>query len=310
MNSILPSLSIIIVNYNSSAYVVKCLNSIAKSSKKHFILDKVIVVDNSSDWKDLSVLEEREDIQLLKNDKNEGFAKACNQGASYVDSDYLLFLNPDTILMEHTLDYSVECYAKQRKQGIGVLGVQILDEYNQITRTCSRFPKNFYFFAKCIGINRIILRWNQFMVEWNHLYSRKVDEVIGAYFFVSKDIFNQLAGFDERFFVYYEEVDFCYRLKQRGYYSYFYAGTNIVHSVGGASKNVKSQRLFYELRSRILFMQKHHGHVKTTICLAKLEYFSRWIYLRLHGNRLEIKELKLAYSLLKQWLKDGKDLCI
>lgn len=309
MSSKLPSVSIIIVNYNSSEYLVKCLDSIARLEKTHFVLDKIVVVDNASDQRNRYMLKERKEIHLIKNNKNEGFAKACNQGADETDSDYLLFLNPDTILFEETLDQSVECYEKQKNKRIGVLGVQILNENNEITKTCSRFPKNFYFFAKCMGINRIVHSWNQFMLEWDHRESQKVDEVIGAYFFVSRDIFQLLNGFDERFFVYYEEVDFCYRLKQKGYYSYYYADTAIVHSEGGASKNVKSLRLFYELRSRILYMQKHKGRRRTriTIYLIKLEYLSRWVYLKIQGNHHGTQELKSAYEMLGEWVRDWLD---
>lgn len=309
MSNKLPSVSIIIVNYNSSEYLVKCLDSIARLEKTYFVLDKIVVVDNSSDQRNQYMLEERKEIYLIKNNKNEGFAKACNQGADETKSDYILFLNPDTILFEDTLDRSVECYEKQKNKGIGVLGVQILNEHNEITKTCSRFPKNFYFFAKCMGINRIVQSWNQFMLEWDHKESKKVDEVIGAYFFVSRDIFQLLNGFDERFFVYYEEVDFCYRLMQKGYYSYYYADAAIVHLVGGASKNVKSLRLFYELRSRILYMQKHKGRRRTkiTIYLIKLEYISRWIYLRIQGNHHGTQELKSAYEMLGEWVRDWLD---
>ena len=100
MSNKLPGVSIIIVNYNSSEYLIKCLDSIARLEQKHFALDKIVVVDNASDQRNRYMLEERKEIHLIKNTKNEGFAKACNQGADETESDYLLFLNPDTILFE------------------------------------------------------------------------------------------------------------------------------------------------------------------------------------------------------------------
>lgn len=309
MNNYIPGLSIVIVNYNSSEYTIRCLDSIQKSEMKTFCLEEIIVVDNASDERNLSILNERTDIRLIRNAKNEGFAKACNQGAADASAEYLLFLNPDTIVKQDTLEVSLSTYRRHLKKGIGALGVQMLDESNQVVRSCSRFPRNFYFFAKCTGLNRIIKSWNLFMCEWNHLTDRKVDEVMGAYFMVSKDIFLKLGGFDERFFVYYEEVDFCYRLVKSGYYNLFCAETDIVHYAGGASKNVKSHRLFYEIRSRIIYMNKTFGHrsAKITIILARLEFFSRLFYLKMKREQQGIKELKEAYLLLMQWLKENSE---
>lgn len=303
------SITVVIVNYNSSDYTLKCLDSIANSVQNQCFIDKIVVVDNNSNQEEIERLSSRKDIQLILNHENVGFAKACNQGARFSRSDYLLFLNPDTIVQADTIEKSILCY--EDKEGIGVLGVQIRDLNDEVMRTCSRFPKNFYYVMKCLGINRWIRKWNQFMLEWNHMESRTVDEVMGAYFLVSASIFRQFGGFDERFFVYYEEVDFCYRLTEQGYYSYYYSDTYIYHDAGGASRKVKARRLFYEWRSRVLFMEKHHGRnqAKYTIAIIRLEAMSRRCALKVKKDFLGLSDLEAAYGKFNQWVKYYDNQC-
>mgnify|MGYP003292569965 CR=1 FL=1 len=303
------SLTIIIVNYNSSEYTMKCLDSIEDSVQNRCFVKNIVVVDNNSNKEDIKDLSNRKDIQFILNHENVGFAKACNQGARLAKGDYLLFLNPDTILQTDTIEKSIISYKEMEQEGIGALGVQIRDIENNIMRTCSRFPSNFYFLMKCLGINRLILKWNQFMVEWDHMNSQNVDEVMGAYFLVSTKIFNELNGFDERFFVYYDEVDFCYRLVEQGYHSYFCSDTYITHDAGGTSRKVKAKRLFYEWRSRILFMQKHHGNrkAKYSIAIVRLEVISRRIYHTFKPVLFDFSELIEAYDKFNTWVKHYKE---
>jgi GT2 family glycosyltransferase len=170
-----------------------------------------------------------------------------------------LFLNPDARLSPDTLSKSVAFMGTQEHSAIGILGVQLVDEHGHVSRSCARFPATSVFISKMLGLNRLApaLFPDHFQTEWDHSDSRNVDQVMGAYFFVRRSLFEQLGGFDERFFVYFEEVDFSLRAKQEGYASHFLATAQCYHKGCGTSDQIKARRLFYSLRSRILFAFKH-----------------------------------------------------
>lgn len=305
----MDSISIIIVNWNSSVCLERCIQSITDMKKSTFLLEQIIIVDNASsveDIKNLQRLHSNEpNIQIMYNDTNLGFAKACNVGAKGLNSDYLLFLNPDTILRNDTLEKCMIAFANSKfhKDKIAVLGCKLEDEYGKTQRCCSRLPKLRYYIAKCLGINRIIKSLNQFMLEWDHEESRYVDEVMGAFFLTSGKVFRKLDGFDERFFVYYEEVDYCKRVKDAGFKVYYNSEASVYHEAGGSSKHVKAERLFYELRSRYQYQQKHNGQIGTWSIkvITRLEYISRCILLLITGKKKEISNVNKAYVLLEDW---------
>ena len=105
------------------------------------------------------------------------------------------------------------------------------------------------------------------MEDWSHLESKEVDHVIGAYYFVRRELFEKLGGLDERFFVYLEDLDFSIRAKKAGFASYYLASTTAFHKGGGSSEQVKSARLFYSLRSRLLYAFKHFGFFSASLVL-------------------------------------------
>lgn len=303
------SLSIIIVNWNSTECLLKCIESLSKSRKTTFVLDKIIIVDNASNpgqvinLKSLSL--DQDIYTIIYSKTNLGFAKACNLGASGLNSDFLLFLNPDTTLFEDTLDRCMQSIIVRTKeqQSVAVLGCRLVDELGNTQRCCSRFPKLRFYLAKCIGINRIFKSLNQFMLEWDHEESRYVDEVMGAFFLTSGNVFRKLDGFDERFFVYYEEVDYCKRVKDAGFSVYYDSEASVYHEAGGSSKHVKAERLFYELRSRYQYQQKHNGQFSSWSIkvITRLEYISRCILLLITGKKKEIRNVNKAYVLLEDW---------
>ena len=307
------NISIIIVNWNTGNSLKKCLESINGLSMNFYNLLDVIIVDNASTDNSLELIEHflkpntneshQYKVKLIKNNRNEGFAKACNLGAKYSKSDFILFLNPDMILYENTLDKCFVYINRTSIKNLGALGIKLLDEQGITLRTCSRLPKKRYFLAKSLGLSKIIKRWNAFMLEWNHEDSRVVDEVIGAFFLVSRKQFEEMMGFDERFFVYYEEVDYCKRLKDNGYYVYYYADATAFHEGGASSSKVKDYRLFYELRSRYQYEQKHYGDRSAYITrlLISLEYISRYLYLIISHRRDEILPLQKGFKMFKEW---------
>jgi len=201
-------------------------------------------------------------LSVIRNSKNRGFAAACNQGAQKSDADYLLFLNPDTVLIDDSLITPLHFMQQPENSKIGICGIQLVDALGNVNRTCSRFPTPGMFFFRMLGLVYLFpqIFHGQLMTDWDHRENREVDQIMGAFFLVRRCLFEALGGFDERFFVYFEEVDFSLRARQADWSSFYLSDAQAYHKGGGTSEQVKAVRLFYSLRSRILYGFKHFGY--------------------------------------------------
>lgn len=297
------SLAIIIVNWNSGQQLTDAVKSIL--SQRELAIDQIIIVDNASNDNSLrtalQLAPSHSGIQFIENSRNVGFAAACNQGALLAQTDFLLFLNPDTMLFEDSIETSVNFLSLDCNSDIGILGIQLKDESGNISRSCARFPSASGFLLHSLALDRLFPTQGHRMMEWDHKQNRRVDQVIGAFFMVRRALFEQLMGFDERFFVYFEEVDFSYRANQAGWRSMYLADCSAFHAGGGTSQQVKAKRLFYSLRSRLLYALKHFSIVQILIVfLASLgiEPLSRLFLALAHGSHSELGQILDAYRML------------
>ena len=296
-------ISIIVVNWNSGNQLSTCINSIAQHSAG--LVEQTIVVDNGSlDGSDASV-EGLPNVTLIRTGANLGFGKACNLGAQVAKSPYLLFINPDAALYAETLPKALAYMQDPVNSKIGICGVQLLDEAGHVSRCCARFPTVTGLVAHAVGLDRFFPRVGHFMAEWDHGKTRQVDHVIGAFFLVRREVFDSLRGFDERFFVYLEDLDFSYRARQSGWLSVYLADVQAFHSGGGTSNQVKARRLFYSLRSRFIYAFKHFSWLGTIVILLAALLLEPWTrsalaLLRLSGSGL--RETWAAYGMLWRWL--------
>jgi len=311
-----PSLDVIIVNWNAGVQLRSCLLSLENTVKNCFELNRVVIVDNASTDGSADGLEQISlPIEIIRNSKNLGFAAACNQGAKGSEAEYLLFLNPDTRLFPASLEKAIKFMEEPEQSDVGILGIQLLDENGRVSRSCARFPSANQFLSKMLGLNRLFpnLFNDHFMVEWDHSYTRQVDQVMGAFFLVRRMVFEELHGFDERFFVYFEEVDLSLRAIQNGWKSVYYADAQAYHKGGGTSEQIKATRLFYSLRSRILYSYKHFSRraaIAVLLGTLFIEPFSRTILglskLSLTTIGETIKAYKLLWSDLHNILSHAK----
>jgi hypothetical protein len=298
------SLDIIIVNWNSKVQLQRCLDSIRHASREGFDLGRVVVVDNAStDGSADDLCYPNLPLVFLRNSGNVGFAAACNQGAKSTQADYLLFLNPDTALARKSLAAAVEYMEMKENSGVGACGIQLVDQDGQVVRSCSRFPKPGHSYAHILGLNRVSpLRFpDNFMSNWDHADTRTVDVVTGAFLLVRRGIFEALGGFDERFFIYLEDVDLLYRAAQANWQCHYLTTTRAYHKGGGCSEQAKAARLCYSLQSRILYSYKHFGRAAATgvlIGTLVVEPFSRLALGAAHGSLLEIQDTFRAYVML------------
>ncbi len=293
---------IIIVNWNAGGQLRRCLQSIAAYGEP--FVGRVVVVDNASTDGSIDAVADLDlPLEIIRNRENHGFARACNQGAALCDASYLLFLNPDTELYEDSLSVPLRFMEEEKNSKVGICGIQLVDKHGKVARTCARFPSFKRLIAESIGLNRlsIFAGAGMHMKDWSHDTSRQVDQVIGAFFLVRKGLFQELAGFDERFFVYFEEVDFSFRAKESGRKSWYLAGTSAFHEGGGTSRQVKVHRLFYSIRSRLLYSFKHLPSRQAWGILFStflIEPFTRTCYCLLKGEFQGVSNTIKAYRLL------------
>ena len=303
-------LDIVIVNWNSDVQLLGVVTSIAACFAK--TVKRVIVVDNDSTDDSLIIVEASEtdlpfSLRIIRNPTNQGFGAACNQGARQADGEFVLFLNPDIRLFADSLSVPLAFMEASQNQSVGICGIQLLDDSGNVSRSCARFPTPGLLYAWMLGFDKVFphIFPSQLMREWGHDTSMDVDQVIGAFFLVRRKLFDQLNGFDERFFVYQEEVDFSLRARRLGWRSHYLAEAKAYHKGGGSSGKVKARRLFYSLRSRILYGYKHFGRFQATAVLLGtllLEPFSRIALNLLHCSFKSAGETLSAYLMLYQAL--------
>ncbi len=303
-------LDIVIVNWNAGRQLRDCLESIASTDRHDRILGRVVVVDNASRDGSADGLDDIGlPLELIRNPTNRGFAAACNQGAQGSTSHYLLFLNPDTRLFGPSLTRPLRFMDQPENQRVGICGIQLVDERGVVHRSCSRFPTVGILSAQLLGLSYLFpSRFRtQEMREWNHSESRRVDQVIGACFFIRRKVFEKLEGFDQRFFVYFEEVDLSYRALQSGWVSFYLADVEAFHKGGGSSDQVKAVRLFYSMRSRILYVSKHFSvsaAVGLTLGTMIIEPVVRLASLAGRGSVQGVRDTLKGYGML-WWAAPG-----
>ncbi len=290
-----PTLDIIVVNWNSGQQLKDCLGSITGVSRRGFNLNNVIVVDNASSDGSASDLGDLQlSLQVIRNKKNMGFGAACNQGAAESRSDFLLFVNPDCLLYDDSIDKPICFLVHEDNNEVGICGIQLIDENGSVWRSCSRFPTTWSFVCKAIGLTHLIPKWfsGYLMNEWDHRESRQVDHVTGAFYLVRRSLFEELGGFDEIFYVYLEDLDFSLRARGAGFRSYYLADTQAFHKGGGSSEQIAGRRIFLSLQSRVVYALKHFSKpsaVGIFLLTGLIEPISRVL---LAGSRRSVKELR------------------
>ena len=295
-----PSISIVIVNWNASHYLNECINSIIKYDDS--FVKQIIVVDNGSTDNSIKEIKNGTRCILIQAGENLGFGKACNLGAKHAIGKYILFLNPDAALYKKTLSILINFMEQSNNAKIGICGAQLFDESGNLGTSAARFPTLNVLAGKILGFNKFFPRFfpAHLMTAIELGESKNVDQVIGAFFLIRRNVFEQCQGFDERFFMYFEEVDLSLRAKNLGHLSYFLSEAKAFHKGGGSSENVKAARLFFSLRSRILYAKKHYSAVNYVflIALTAVEFMLRLAQSVVRRSWSEAENTILAYCQL------------
>lgn len=298
------SIHIVIVNWNTGDYLRQCLQSIVLAGRDDVNVARVTVIDNASpdgsaaDLDDLAL-----PLEVVHNSSNIGFAAACNQAAAGSEADYLLVLNPDTRLFPDTLAVVTGFMESEQAAHIGICGGQVLDPDGGPAISCARFPTLPVLFGKMTGLDLVLPR----LFPSHHLtpaetrHSGLVDQVIGAFFLVRRELFTRLGGFDTRYFIYYEEVDFALRALRQGFRSYFLKEARILHAGAVSSDQVRDVRLYHSLRSRLIYARRHWPRwqaILLAVLTLGVELPARLTMALLRRSRSDFSATASAYGML------------
>lgn len=262
-------LSIVILSYNTRDLTLACLKSIVPIFKKELEakeLEIIIVDNNSSDdsvesiKRYISNIRYEGIIKLIRNEKNLGFGKGCNIGAKETGGKYILFLNSDTQVLDKGFFGMTEFLDKNPK--VGILGGKLEDNDGSIQSSAGKFYNLFNLLIMLLGLERLgFLRSSPEKIQ-------KVDWVSGACLMVRSDIFRKLSGFDEKIFMYMEDMEICFRVKKSGYETYFYPDIKLLHkSLGSSNKTFAIINIY---KGILHFYSKHKTHLEYLVAKTLL----------------------------------------
>jgi N-acetylglucosaminyl-diphospho-decaprenol L-rhamnosyltransferase len=283
---------IIIINWNSGNLLKRCVVSIQSSIIP--LPGKLIVVDNGSSDNSADTIPDMRKVQLIKSAKNLGFGGGCKLGAAQGKAPFILFLNPDIRFYPDTLEKLTSFITSDRLAGdIAIIGAQLLNPDGSIQKNVACFPEFGDFFPRMLGLDRAFPGSfpPHFVKDMDYDHTQVVDQVPGAFFLVKRTVFKNLGEFDERFFMYYEDVDFSYRAHLAGWNTLYLAEISVQHEGGGTTEQIKGRRLFYSLRSRVLYTGKHFGRVRAVALIFGiliLEFPARLFRALLHFSLDEL----------------------
>jgi len=252
-------LSVIIVNYNVKHFLEQCLHSVFKSLRG--MEAEVFVVDNNSlDGSCHLVREKFPGVKLFVNNKNTGYSAANNQALRLAQGQYILLLNPDTVVEEDTFSKVVDFMDNHPEAG--GLGVKMIDGKGRFLPESKRgLPTPWVAFYKIFGFSKLFPRTRQFgRYHLSYLdkdETHEVDILCGAFMLLRMETLKKTGLLDETFFMYGEDIDLSYRIIQSGYKNYYFAGTTIIHYKGESTKkgSINYVKMFYN--AMLIFSKKH-----------------------------------------------------
>ncbi len=257
-NLITPYVSVIIVSYNVENYLINCIERLL--THKCDMPFEIIVVDNNSNDNSVSSLRQKfPEIPVIQSEKNIGFAAANNLGTIYANGQYFLLLNPDTLVEDHAIEELFNFLSSN--ESAGAAGSNLKNPDGTFQMSCYPFPTLMRELWRLFHLDKIISFGQYSQISWDRRMPRKCDVIQGTSLMIKKAAWESLGGFDENFFMYSEEVDFCYRLSKAGFGCYWVPTSEVIH-YGGQSTNQYAREMFLQLyRAKTQFFKKHHGEV-------------------------------------------------
>lgn len=271
-------LSIIIVNYNTKDLLFQTIQSVINTSKN--IDYEVIVSDNNSTDGSIEMVKETfPKVKLIENKDNLGFPKGNNIAIKQSKGKYVLLLNSDTVVIEDCLSKSIE-YMNIHKE-IGVLGCKIVLRDGKLDHACRRgFPTPEASLFYILKLDKLFPNNEKFtQYTLSHLdedQTNEVDSLMGAFMMLRRTVIEEVGLLDEQFFMYGEDIDWCFRIKQAGWKVMYYPEAKIIHYKGASSRKKPYKTLYEFHRAMILFYNKHY-RTKYNLGVTILVYLGVYI---------------------------------
>jgi N-acetylglucosaminyl-diphospho-decaprenol L-rhamnosyltransferase len=256
-------LSIVIVNWNSFDYLQKCVASLARHTKCAY---EVIVVDNASPAGDADrIKKEMPDVQLVCCSVNAGFGSANNRGFRQSKGEFVLFLNPDTELLNSAADMMIE--AMSAGSNSGIMGCNLLNEDMSVQTSCVQtFPTILNQLLDSDWLRKRLPNsplWGTQALWLKSKLPQQVEVISGACMLMRRQIFEQVGGFTDAYFMYAEDLDLCYKVRKAGYGNYYYGPASVIHYGGKSSNPERATPMKW--KSITMFCEMHRGRFYTLI---------------------------------------------
>ena len=316
-------IAVVIVNHNTCQELQACLASIELEAPSD-----VVVVDNtSSDGSVEMVRAEYPWVKLYANTTNPGYGAAANQAIASCTAQYVLLLNSDTLLQIGALE-ALSSYLDQHPRA-AIVGPRLVSPDGILQASCYPFPTPFNTFLEnstcAILLGRLIRRYvpairRLYLRTWPHTHAKIVPWVKGAAIAIRREAFEAVGGFDESFFMYFEDTDLCYRLKSAGWNVHFAPVTTVVHAGNASTAQYRADMAVQLLASTVRFYQRHSSRIRfaEAVMIVKSLMLVKWIVrtLSLYFTRDARKRCVIAEDiaasqrvLLGQWQKQADRLC-
>lgn len=302
------NISIILVSYNSSDTIISCIDSIYHYTKK--VSYEIILVDNNSSDNTVDLVRNQfPSIPIICNSLNLGYGAGMNIGVKHSKGEYVLILNNDVKITGNTLEnlYSLT----QKKSDLDCIGIQLKNPDGSPQKSIFNFPSLMGRILILTGLNKYI---NNSLIrrikkntknEKSNCYS--VPAICGAFMFINRQAFNLVGGFDEDYFLYHEELDLCYRLREKGYSICFYGEESIIHFGKRIEKPANHISFLNRNRSLLLFYEKHRSLSSLMLLnLINISFFGLKYLISIVINRSS--ERQIYIEVLKMNLISIKDI--
>jgi len=268
-------LSIIIVNYNVEHFLEQCLHSVRKAIKD--IPSEIFVVDNSSVDGSVEMVKNKfPEVKIIANEKNVGFSRANNQAIQAAQGEYILLLNPDTVVQEDTFEKTIKFMNEH--QDAGALGVMMLDgKGNFLPESKRGLPTPSVAFYKVFGLSALFPTSKTFgkyhLGYLDKNSTHEVDVLAGAFMLIRKSVLDKIGLLDETFFMYGEDIDLSYRITLAGYKNYYFPETRIIHYKGESTKKSSVNYVLVFYNAMAIFAKKHFAKNQAKL-FSLLIYFA------------------------------------
>jgi GT2 family glycosyltransferase len=251
-------ISVIVISFNGIEFIDNCLSttimSLANTSSE------VIVIDNASSDGTVELIKNKySQVRLLENKGNLGFARAVNQGFELAAGKYILILNQDTRIIGNAIPALAD--RLEREQTVGTIGPEFIGFDGRLQKSARAFPRYRDLLFEFTGLSylfsgsRVFANWK--MGWFDHLAEREVDQPMGAALMIRRELLEKIGGLDESFGIFFNDVDFCRRVREAGYVNLYYPEAVVAHFVGGSTRKRRAKMIIESHRSMLRYFAKY-----------------------------------------------------